>query len=689
MKTVKKVISLVLAVIMCLSIVPMMDMGIEASAAESTTFSAMKERAEAIINYKWTPSKNITTWNNNTYNGLPYFKKGETVTGMPYTLFTTEVVSYSLLSLSQYKSKASSNYSATAYCVSTGSNRTGPVYGSCCADFVCEVFGGKFMSGSNMRYHNVQGIQKSSYGTTTKNVKLSAVEEGDALSNTEGTHIVWVGEVTDSYLVIYEQTPPVAKKTKVYKSSAKNSNGYLVYGGSVYNIVTKSKEFTADEVFEEHPFKGTMKVTSTSKTIKALPYSSSNTVKTIVTDSEIDVVAYVYNKYGNLWYKTSSGNYIHSNYLEVVENDSLPPSNYLNAQFKVVCSEKSVKNEPLASSETIRTIKKDEIINVIGYLYNEYDNLWYILEDGGYVPHHYFSVISSNIRTPSNYFNENLIARAGKPIRSAPYSSAEEIGRTVKNDYVNIDGYLYNRYGNLWYMTNDGYFVLFSYLEQSDKDSQAPSNYVEQKFIADANKAEKYDPYNVSASNRTISKGSTISTIGYVINLYGNKWLYNNNGYYIYPSNLTCVHSYTSSITKNATCTATGVKTYKCTCGASYTEAIAKKAHTEVIDKAVAATCTKTGLTEGKHCSVCGTVIVAQKTIAAKGHKDANGDYKCDYGCGYEYENPADPKPSDPTENCGCNCHKGGIAGFFFKIIIFFQRIFRTNKTCDCGIAHY
>lgn len=37
--------------------------------------------------------------------------------------------------------------------------------------------------------------------------------------------------------------------------------------------------------------------------------------------------------------------------------------------------------------------------------------------------------------------------------------------------------------------------------------------------------------------------------------------------------------------------------------------------HTPVIDPAVAPTCTKTGLSEGSHCTVCGTVIVAQKTI--------------------------------------------------------------------------
>ena len=37
--------------------------------------------------------------------------------------------------------------------------------------------------------------------------------------------------------------------------------------------------------------------------------------------------------------------------------------------------------------------------------------------------------------------------------------------------------------------------------------------------------------------------------------------------------------------------------------------------HTEVIDQAVAATCTATGLTEGSHCDVCGEVIIPQTII--------------------------------------------------------------------------
>lgn len=44
---------------------------------------------------------------------------------------------------------------------------------------------------------------------------------------------------------------------------------------------------------------------------------------------------------------------------------------------------------------------------------------------------------------------------------------------------------------------------------------------------------------------------------------------------------------------------------------------IAKTSHTVVVDTAVAKTCTTDGKTEGKHCSVCNTVIVAQKVIPA------------------------------------------------------------------------
>ena len=42
--------------------------------------------------------------------------------------------------------------------------------------------------------------------------------------------------------------------------------------------------------------------------------------------------------------------------------------------------------------------------------------------------------------------------------------------------------------------------------------------------------------------------------------------------------------------------------------------------HTETTDSAIAPTCTETGLTEGKHCSVCDTIIEAQQVVDALGH---------------------------------------------------------------------
>ena len=76
--------------------------------------------------------------------------------------------------------------------------------------------------------------------------------------------------------------------------------------------------------------------------------------------------------------------------------------------------------------------------------------------------------------------------------------------------------------------------------------------------------------------------------------------------------------------TKSATCTESGTQIRKCeTCGATESKSLSAKGHTEVVDKAIPATCTTDGKTEGSHCSVCNTVIKVQTVINATGHKSS------------------------------------------------------------------
>ncbi len=72
---------------------------------------------------------------------------------------------------------------------------------------------------------------------------------------------------------------------------------------------------------------------------------------------------------------------------------------------------------------------------------------------------------------------------------------------------------------------------------------------------------------------------------------------------------------------KAPTCTEKGQERRECAnCDHYEVRNVAAKGHTVVIDKAVAPTCTATGLTEGSHCSVCKEVLVAQDVVAATGH---------------------------------------------------------------------
>ncbi len=86
-------------------------------------------------------------------------------------------------------------------------------------------------------------------------------------------------------------------------------------------------------------------------------------------------------------------------------------------------------------------------------------------------------------------------------------------------------------------------------------------------------------------------------------------------------------HAYGAPVeTKAPTCTEKGEKTLTCTvCGETKTQEVAANGHTEVKLEGKAPTCTEAGLSNGKKCSVCDTILTAQETIPATNHNYVEG----------------------------------------------------------------
>ena len=143
-------------------------------------------------------------------------------------------------------------------------------------------------------------------------------------------------------------------------------------------------------------------------------------------------------------------------------------------------------------------------------------------------------------------------------------------------------------------------------------------------------------------------------------------------------------HSHNAVVTA-PTCTEQGYTTYTCECGDTYVDdyvdALGHTPADEVEENYVAPTCTETGSKEMVvYCSVCDEEISREtETLDLIGHNDSDDDGNCDE-CDEELEF---------IVLCDHNCHKGGIAGFFWKIINFFNKLFGLSETCECGATHY
>ena len=172
--------------------------------------SGMLQRAEEMVNYAWTATSTFHLWNNsNTYI------KGKQYTGVPYTLC------YNCVDFESFKKNKDNNTDSSV------NGKVGPKYGISCAIFVSEVLG------ITPIIATVTGLRDS--GKLSKlnqnENKVSNIKPGDVLIilSADKGHCMWVGDVTDTSITIYEQS-----------SVARQDANKLWKSGSVKRIVDKS-----------------------------------------------------------------------------------------------------------------------------------------------------------------------------------------------------------------------------------------------------------------------------------------------------------------------------------------------------------------------------------------------------------------------------------------------------------------
>ena len=145
-------------------------------------------------------------------------------------------------------------------------------------------------------------------------------------------------------------------------------------------------------------------------------------------------------------------------------------------------------------------------------------------------------------------------------------------------------------------------------------------------------------------------------------------------------------HSYTGKVTKQATCTAEGVKTFTCSCGGSYTEKIDKISHSYK-GTVTKPTCTEKGYTTYK-CSACGNSY-KDDYVNAKGHSygnyKSNGDATC----------TADGTKTGSCSACGAKntvTDTGSTKGHSYKATVTAptctEKGYTTNACKTCGDAY-
>ncbi len=154
------------------------------------------------------------------------------------------------------------------------------------------------------------------------------------------------------------------------------------------------------------------------------------------------------------------GTYEYIKYIKCPNTPSHSEVCDFNGEFTVTCPSKSVMAEPWDSSVQVRVAQSGIKVKVVGYVYNSFDTLWYVTDKGDYISAPYLRADAYEPQLPSGCCRAELkVDCVSKPVLAGMNHSAATEGMYFEDDIITIAGYAYDQKGNLWLVTDEGFFI--------------------------------------------------------------------------------------------------------------------------------------------------------------------------------------------------------------------------------------
>lgn len=125
-------------------------------------------------------------------------------------------------------------------------------------------------------------------------------------------------------------------------------------------------------------------------------------------------------------------------------------------------------------------------------------------------------------------------------VKRGPYEAETTIRVEDVNIIIYLSGCVRNKYGNLWYITEDGGYIYSGDLEIKEPNitNQSETAFTAVAVVSGDTCALKEKPYEAAAHRATLSKGQTAQIVAKVVNYHGNVWYKTAEGKYIYSGSV-------------------------------------------------------------------------------------------------------------------------------------------------------